>query len=131
MLKRPVAKFCTLKCSDLKDVVEAMREGYVSFDRYEVVETVKLTPHEFDDLINNLMHDRSYLKGKGGCDSDTPPQTDKPWTHWGKEEWEEFRRGVYRLVVKVTDGKREILVDPEGYSYARYVGFHDESLAPL
>lgn len=61
---------------------------------------VVLTAQDYDDFTSNFSLARPWLDGKGGS------------------------KNLIRQVVKVTAPDREdLFIDPEGYSYARYVGF--------
>ncbi len=73
----------------------------------EVEETICLTCDEWDEFRHNMLNDRAWLSGKGGC-----PE-----------------RGVRSVLLVVRPGETPadsvaIYVDPQGYEYARYVGFH-------
>jgi len=64
-----------------------------------ISETIILTTAGYDDFASNFSLGRPWLDGKGG-----------------------FRNRI-RQVVKVTAPDREdLFIDPDGYSYARYVG---------
>lgn len=64
-----------------------------------VTESRTMLPAEWNEFVNNLLDDRDWLAGKGGCEEQN------------------------QLVIAVRCGDRTIYVNPEGYSYARYVGF--------
>lgn len=73
----------------------------------EIEETVCLTCDEWDDFRQHLLTPRTWLAGKGGC-----PE-----------------RGVRSVILVVRPGETAadslgIFVDPQGYEYARYIGFY-------
>lgn len=69
-------------------------------------EVICLTCDEWDEFRENLLTNRYWLKGKGGC----------------------YGRGVLSTlaVCHAVDAEKTVavLVDPQGYDYARYVGFY-------
>lgn len=105
---------------------------------YEVQDSaVKIThiavmsPKEFDWFTTHLLDDQPWLNDLGGIDSDYISEKyqhlddNEFWhmLHNDKRERQLWIEQSYRLVVKVIDGDRTIYVDPQGYKYARYVGF--------
>lgn len=72
-----------------------------------ITETICLTCYEWEDFVHNLLRDREWLAEKGGsCD-----------------------RAQHHCIHVVAPAETEqesvsILVDPQGYNYARYVGFY-------
>lgn len=84
-----------------------LRTGDIEHCSAEIEETICLTTDEWQDFINHLITERPWLAGKGG--------TIKP----------HLRSAL--LVVRPGATPEEsigILVDPQGYDYARYVGFY-------
>lgn len=72
-----------------------------------ITETVCLTCDEWDEFRQSLMQNRDWLAGKGGCRG--------------------MRQRYVVLVVRpgVTPAESTgVFVDPQGYNYARYVGFY-------
>jgi len=92
-----------------------------------VTDSVHLTNDEFADFIQNLLQDRDWLTGKGGTDTtatEGPWRSGVPMHKWTREEMLTFRQGAYRKVVEViAEDGRFLYIDPQGYNYARYVGF--------
>lgn len=65
----------------------------------EIAETATLTTEQYDEFTRLIYKDWPWLEGRGGD------------------------RNGKRQVVAITAPERETLyVDPEGYSYARYIG---------
>lgn len=89
------------KAQNLKEVEKAMRKGEADRVKAVVDKTYKLSADEYDKFVYNFMAHTTYLNGEGGVDSDDTVH-----------------------VIEITaPGKKTIYVDPEGYDYARYVGF--------
>lgn len=119
------AEFAKLNKNDtLQEYIDEVKSGDYSTDRCKVVEAVTLTAEEYNELTNSFLRDREWLTGKGGHDSDMD-QPDGAWWTWGSEKQDEFSSTSYRLVISVYAPERQIIyIDPQGYSYARYVGLH-------
>ena len=93
-----------------------------SDDLCVVEKVLHLSRGEFSHLCNNLLEDRADL-GNGGTGSDVPApanlwsMSDAQRDAWIAKSW--------RAVTVVTcDGCRPLVIDPQGYRYARYVGFY-------
>lgn len=93
-----------------------------SDDLCVVEKVLHLSRGEFSHLCNNLLEDRTDL-GNGGTGSDVPApanlwsMSDAQRDAWIAKSW--------RAVTVVTcDGCRPLVIDPQGYRYARYVGFY-------
>lgn len=67
----------------------------------KVVERVTLSVVDYDILSKNLLSDHNFLKGCGGRDME----------------------GYIHAIEIVSEGRKTFYINPEGYSYARYVGF--------
>jgi len=67
-------------------------------------EIIQLNDYEWSDFIYSLLEDKEYLKGKGGTT---------------KINGEIKTIGI---LIRNTETFEKIIVDPEGFSYARYVG---------
>ena len=94
--------------------------GYV-INSCRVVSEHIISGKEYDDISVTLLQDRpEYFEGLGGWSLD-----DKYLE--GIEEgsdryYQAWKNHGITAVVRMTDGTREFYVNPEGYSYARYVG---------
>lgn len=100
-----------------------------------ITKEVYLPLDMFEYFQKNLLEDYDFLKGEGGCM--LLPDDEKKFNEICKEEgvdpdnmfaWmsndrlDRFvKRHVFIKLVAVKFGVRTILVDPQGYSYARYV----------
>jgi len=90
-----------------------------------VIEEIFLSQPHYDRFINDLLSDRNWLKGKGGTGSDATGlrEVNNIW-EYTKEELEIWKEKAYNICVAIVAENREtILVNPEGYPYARYVAF--------
>ncbi|MCU4863142.1 hypothetical protein OB981_24210 [Bacillus cereus] len=111
------------KPSSIKEVKERRISSY---DKYAVAETVELSLVEFYDLSDSLLSDREYLEGKGGTYTTTEPENCEDVENFYEltpAQQKEWLRGAYRSCVKVTcvDATYDIIIDPQGYNYGRYV----------
>lgn len=82
---------------------------------------VVLTADNFTSYMMSLLDSKPFLKGQGGTESRFPNTAKHIW-ELTEEERTQWIAQSYTLAVAVTDGQRLILVDPQGYDYARYVG---------
>lgn len=66
-----------------------------------IQKNVELSNKKYDKMVSNFFAEQPYLAGRGG---------------WAKD-------GT-RYAIRVTSQNRNtLLIDPQGYNYARYVGF--------
>jgi len=101
-------------------------------EKVRVVESIELSTELWADFTGDLLKDRAWLKGKGGCDSSaTGAWREQPVRTWTPDQIEEFRAGSFRLAIEVIGpADRFLYVDPQGCGYARYVGFPIGQSAP-
>ena len=88
---------------------------------------------DYHAFCNNLLTDFDWLAGKGGFNSDYNPvdengetlSQDKLFGGAYPKELKAWRSQSYTigLLCINTANNEMIIVDPEGYNYARYVGF--------
>lgn len=129
---RIVARFASLnkRCTADEYRAELARPEYGRGDRCaawtddlcQIEKVLHLSRAEFSHLCNNLLEDRADL-GSGGTGSDVPA----PANLWSMSdaEREAWVAKSWRSVTVVTcDGCRPLVIDPQGYKYARYVGFY-------
>ena len=105
---------------------EVMKKEFAECDRYVVFETVELPELDFYTLSENLLSDNDLFEDfKGGHDSvnelDVPEGTN--WWELTEKQQNYFSAGAYRCCMKVTckSSTFSLLIDPQGYNYARYV----------
>jgi len=88
--------------------------GYYDSDKFAIVEIVLLSEKEYLDFIDDLLMDREFLAGKGGYTADGK----RLCVFVGMEAEDGF----------IQDG---ILVDPQGYDYARYTAIPENEVFEL
>ena len=97
-----------------------------NIERVKVTGFVNMNSEQWEVFSTNLLSNMEWLKGTGGTDStyEFKNEYKDMFAAMGSEEWEDWKKGAYRLAVMVCgpEGKT-VLVDCQGYSYARYVGY--------
>lgn len=128
--KRVQAKFPKL---NKNDTLEEYRELCQNPDDYtvetvQIVKVLTFTREEWNVLVNSLLTSRGFFDGEGGSGSDYHPGRDWDESYWSleRDEQQEWIKQSYVLGLLCQCGGRQIIVNPEGYSYARYVGFPTE-----
>lgn len=139
--------FCGLKCCSIDEAIEYIDEGRKEFDATQHVMAVQAYI-DFDDELEyqkyihlGLMCDQTWLSGEnhfgGGayCNLDTLEtftyNTDSKLCHdvyYMKKE-ERKAKGIGSMTAGViirVNGVNRIAIDPQGYSYSRYVGILPE-----
>lgn len=116
------AKFPSLNKNDnWEEYAEQMDE--TTSEKVLVQEMIILSNEDFQEFKNSLLSDQEWLNGKGGYDSSFEVNEDLEWFQLTEEQQTKWRAGAYRLTVMVQNQEGEsILVDPQGYKYARYCG---------
>ena len=120
--KRIKAFFPSLNKNNTLAEYKALTDG--NWNEVEITDTLELSPAEWADFTENLLQDDERIAGKGGCDSDADVREVSQWWELTEEEQEAWKAESYILgvLVRNTDTGEEIIVDPQGYNYARYVG---------
>lgn len=115
-------KFPSLNKQDwLEDYVNQTESNIV---KVKISEIIELTPQDYETFTYSLLMRREWLDGKGGNDSTYETEyEDMISLRNDKDEYKKWLKEVYTIAVVVTNGSDYILIDPQGYSYARYVGF--------
>lgn len=92
--------------SNIENVREKNLDGDTPQSNYIVVDTIDLSPEQFDDFISDLSKPQSFLTGIQSLD----------------------RKNYSFNVVKITSSAADytLLVDPLGYDYARYISIEDK-----
>lgn len=91
--------------SSIEDVREKSLDEDTPQSNYIVVDTIDLSPEQFDDFISDFSKPQSFLTGIQSLD----------------------RKNYSFNVVKITSSAADytLLVDPLGYDYARYISIQD------
>jgi len=106
---------------------EALKCEYKDFDRYVIMEEYTVSSTEFYNLCSNLIVDNDLFEDfKGGTYSTTDPTDENDTRRWfelTEAERKQWQKGAYRACVKVASetSKFSLIIDPQGYNYARYV----------
>jgi hypothetical protein len=112
------------KNNTLIEYTEQRESGEYETVRGKITHRATITAEQYDILTNNLLENVPWLAGKGGCQCDIDfPDVDSVY-QLAPEQMEVYRENVYTLFVGVSAPSLEtIYIDPQGYDYARYVGF--------
>jgi hypothetical protein len=89
-----------------------------------VTEIITLSAMDFEFFKNGLLDDQTWLDGKGGTNSTFKlgREINEIW-EMTEQELTQWRNEAFNIVVMVQNEFGDnILVDPQGYKYARYCG---------
>ena len=117
------------KCCSIAEYNEQRDKGDCDEIQGKITHRAQLTDAQYDIFAENLLASLPWLAGKGGTDStaDLPGTDDLSFFQLTPEQQEEWKARAFSLFVEVTAPNREsIYIDPQGHSYARYVGFSAE-----
>jgi len=126
-------KFSELnKNSTISEYRRQLQNGYETC-QVRIDEIMLFTGADYRVFCNNFLTDFDWLAGKGGYSSDYSPvdangQTlshEKLFGGAYPDELEAWKKEFYTIGILCinADNNEMIVVDPEGHSYARYVGF--------
>lgn len=94
-------------------------------DGVKIIETVILSDTDYARFCKSFLVDQPWLMGKGGTDSHNdhlcPPVEFHQLSEPQQKLW---RDGAYDVAIAVTNesNSHSLVVNPQGYEYARYVG---------
>jgi len=94
----------TRKTFNIKTFYNDVKKYKIQSSKIIVEKEIRLSSDEFIDFSNNLLKDRDYIKNN----------LEHMWFDQNTQKW-------HCLEVTSDDSKETILVESEGYSYARYV----------
>jgi len=115
-------KFPTLNKQDWLE--EYLNQTESNIVRVQISEIIELTPVDYETFTHSLLEHREWLDDKGGNNSTYETKYDDMISlRNDEEEYKKWLNEIYTIAVVVTNGSDYVLVDPQGYSYARYVGF--------
>ena len=93
-------------------------------DRVRISTEVTLSTEQWNLWIENLLSDQPWLFGKGAWDSHFKTHA-KHFHLMTEEDQQKWREASYRTdCVLVKCGWVKVVVDPQGFKYARYVGIN-------
>jgi hypothetical protein len=117
------AKFPALNKQDQwNDYLTQMDETQTR--KVQVTEIITLSAMDFEFFKNGLLDDQTWLDGKGGTNSTFKlgREINEIW-EMTEQELTQWRNEAFNIVVMVQNEFGDnILVDPQGYKYARYCG---------
>ncbi len=90
------------KPSNLEELEQDIKDGWGERTRAKVEEVKKLSTSEYDKLCKNFFAHTSWLDGKGGT---------------------ALPEHVTSVIEVQAPGRKTLYIDPEGFDYARYVGY--------
>lgn len=114
------------KCDWIEEYLKQIPSRDYDIQWAEVTETVVLSVADWNAFMWGLLEDRDWLAGKGGASNWNPEYAALELGHtgaWSKADWARYHSTMYLLVVEVVCAGVKVYVDPQGYNYARYVGF--------
>lgn len=114
------------KCDRVEEYVKQLKTSDYDIQWAEVTETVVLSVADWNGFMRGLLEDRDWLAGKGGASNWNPEHATLELEHtgaWSKADWAQYHATMYLLAVEVVCAGARVYVDPQGYNYARYVGF--------
>lgn len=132
------AEYFVLKCDATNASKEDTINGYTNDYNEEIKikhhrENCKVSKNVYFDLatyemfVNQLLDDYSFLSGMGGtATDDNRIICMEDYQRMSKEEREAVEWYNNKCVAIYCDNTLKIIVNPEGYNYARYVYFVDE-----
>ena len=104
--------------------LEQTAPGEFTTDRVRISTEVMLSTSQWNLWIENLLSDQIWLSGKGAWDSDFKTHAEH-FHLMTKKDQQKWREASYRTdCVLVKCGWVKVVVDPQGYNYARYVGIN-------
>lgn len=102
-----------------------IEKDYQVVPRAKIIKLVELNETEYDEFLDSLMDRHEFLTTQGGCESDDPrlDNVDR-FYNLTKEQRDIFLNTMYENVHLITcKNRRSVVVNTEGYEYARYCGF--------
>jgi hypothetical protein len=118
------------KNDTLEEYTEQLEAEHFDKVKASVTKVIKLTDSDYDLFTNNLLTSFDWLDGEGGTDSTANLPDVESFYKYSEADQKYWKSEAYTLCVLVYASDRDaILVDPQGYTYARYVGFMDQQVA--
>ncbi|MET3505562.1 hypothetical protein [Halalkalibacter oceani] len=114
------AWFASKPCS-MKEVIS---KELATYDRYVVEESISVDKESFDLFLSNLDMQTLNTEFKGGTNStfEVNEDIENMW-ELSEEDQTRWANESYRVVLEVinTETNETLLIDPQGYDYARYI----------
>lgn len=117
------------KASNIAEIKEAIKAGEPPRVLCHVVRSVTLPATQMINFKNLLMHNFSFLTGQGGTATDDPRINSlEDYKRMTKSERNGTQWYSICTAVKLAEtGETAFLINPEGYSYARYCYMIDDA----
>lgn len=131
-------EYFVLKCDTTNTSKEDTVNGYTNDyngeievkhhrENCKVARNVYFDSATYEMFVNQLLDDYSFLAGMGGsATDDNRVNCDKDYQRMSKEERDSVEWYNNKCVAIYCDNTLKIIVNPEGYNYARYIYFVDE-----
>lgn len=117
------SKFCSVD-EYKKYIDQDIQDGIVDLMECRVSRAVYLSKELYENFTDMFLDDFSFLEGMGGYGSDDERvQNRDEYLKMSSEEMKTVKWYNCNCVAIYCDDKLELIIDPEGYSYARYVYF--------
>lgn len=92
-----------------------------------ITREVYMTKEEYDDFKNQLLDDFTFLQGMGGSSTmDLRVKTISDYEAMDKDDRESVEWFCNNCVAIFCDGVMALVIDPQGFSYARYTFIVDD-----
>ena len=115
------------KNNTIAEYIKQLKSRNYTIEKYQICYEMKLNNKDWNTLMMSLLTNRECFKGKGGTSSSYNPgfeiNTFKDFAKMNDLQSKLWRKNSFRddcILVKC--GWNSIVIDPQGYSYARYVG---------
>lgn len=111
------------KEANISEVLETISEREeIRTEKARVSRTVRFPSEQlYNDFCGLFMYDFSFLSGKGGTDTEDPRVTGENFQKLNREQRESVEFIMVDCVAVYVGDDLKLIIDPEGYNYARYV----------
>jgi hypothetical protein len=112
------------KNSCVSEYIAQVEQDECTTERYKVCYEVTLDHKGWNHFVTTLMDCRDWMADKGGTSSAFDPgrEISEIW-ELTEDEMRQWRQEAYNdNCILVSNGWSCIVIDPQGYNYARYVG---------
>jgi hypothetical protein len=120
------ANFAKLNRNETIEEYERKCEsGDYNDNEIQVVEHWTMTNEQYDSYTQRLLDGFDFIAGKGGNGShnESMLREVEDWFDYTEAEKQIWRDGAYAIAVAISAPDRDVIVvDTQGYNYARYVG---------
>ena len=108
--------------ADYREQLDNENDYHVN--RVKVTHSCFLSTSDYNKFVSHLLDNQDWLAGLGGASSDADLRDVEFFHEYTDEEQDAWRSKMYIKAIAVSaPGCNTIYVNPEGFGYARYVGF--------